>query len=214
MGLQHVGAAAVTVYGYARVSDPDQDHAAQVEELTAAGCERIYSEKRSAAAGRSRPELRRLIAALEPGDVFVFTRLNRLARSARDALNTVAEVGERGALFRSLREPWADTTTPYGRFLVTVFSGVAELDREMILERTREGRQAARKRGVKMGRRPTLGALQRKFVREQLAAGRASINELARVLEVSRSTIVRANRPTPAERAAPTALERAIEDRS
>ena len=204
----------MTVYGYARVSDPAQDHGAQVEALTAAGCERIFSEKRSAAAGRARPVLRQAIAGLEPGDVLIVARMDRLARSALDALRTIAEVGERGAAFRSLREAWADTTTAQGRFMVTVFAGVAELDREMILERTRDGRQAARKRGVKMGRRPTLDARQRAFVRDQLARGQKSINELAAILEVSRSTIIRANRPTAAEQAAPTPLELAIGDRS
>lgn len=203
----------MTVYGYARVSDPGQDHARQVDELTAAGCERIFSEKRSAAGGRKRPELRRALDTLEPGDVLIVTRLDRLARSALDALSTIAAVGEKGAQFRSLREAWADTTTPHGRFMVTVFSGVAELDREMILERTREGRQAARRRGTTMGRRPSLDRKQRAFVRAQLAAGRASINELAALLKVSRSTIIRANRPTPAESAEPSPIETWLEGR-
>jgi len=186
-------------YGYARVSDPGQDYAGQVAELTAAGCERIFSEKRSAAAGRKRPALRQAVEALGPGDCLVVTRLNRLARSARDALNTLAAVAAKGADFRSLRETWADTTTPHGRFIVTVFVGVAELDRELILERTGEGRQAARARGVKLGRPSTLNATQRAFVRDQLATHAATIGELTALLGVSRSTITRAARSAPAE---------------
>jgi len=185
-------------YGYARVSDAAQDHAAQVAELTAAGCERIFSEKRSAAAGRKRPALRQAVDALAPGDVLVVTRLNRLARSARDALNTLAAVAAKGADFQSLREAWADTTTPHGRFIVTVFVGVAELDRELILERTSEGRQAARKRGVRLGRPHTLNPTQRAFVRHQLASKAATIGELTTLLGVSRSTVTRAASAAPA----------------
>lgn len=183
----------MTLYGYARVSAPGQDPAAQVAELTAAGCERIFAEKMSAAGGRRRPQLQKALAALGPGDVFVVTRLNRLARSVRDALNSLETVRARGAGFRSLREGWADTTTPAGRFVIAIFAGFAEFDREMILERTAEGRADARARGVKMGRRPTLNPAQIRFVRKSLETRpRPTLAELARALGVSRSTICRA----------------------
>ena len=187
------------MYGYARVSAPGQDHAAQVAALTAAGCERIYSEKASAAAGRRRPALHQVLAVLGPGDVLVVTKMNRLARSAMDGLNTIAAALEKGAGFKSLGDPWADTTTAPGRFGVTVMLGMAELDREMILERTGEGRRNARARGVRLGRPPTLNATQRQFMRDQQALPTPpSLTELAAIMGVSKSTIVRANRTGPA----------------
>lgn len=181
------------IYGYARVSAPGQDTDLQLADLTAAGCERIFSETASAAQGRKRPQLAKLLAALEPGDQLVVKRLNRVARSARDALNIFATVSEKGAVFRSLGEPWADGQTPAGRFMVTVFSGLAELDRELILERTAEGRKHAKARGVKMGRPPTLSRAQVAFVRrERDKVPPMAISDLQTLLGASRSTITRA----------------------
>ena len=97
------------IYGYARVSAPGQDHAGQVAELESAGAQRIYSEKASAAAGRKRPALRQAVTGLQGGDVLLVVSLNRFARSALDALATIKAVTDKGAEFRSLREPWADT---------------------------------------------------------------------------------------------------------
>ena len=98
--------------GYARVSTRDQDLAAQIAELTAAGCAKVFKEKASGARG-DRAELAKVLRRLEPGDVLVVTRLDRLARSTRDLLNVMAAVTERGAGFRSLKDAWADTTTPH-----------------------------------------------------------------------------------------------------
>lgn len=180
------------IVGYARVSAPTGDPELQVEELTAAGCERIYSETASAAAGRRRPQLEKLLAAIGPGDLVLVKRLNRIARSARDALNILAAINGRGALFRSLREPWADATTPMGQFFITVIAGLAELDRELILERTAEGRAAAKRRGVKLGRRPTLSRVQAAFViAERAKVPPTAIDELVALLKVSRATIKR-----------------------
>ena len=181
------------IVGYARVSTPGQDPAGQVAELKAAGCALIYSEKASAAAGHNRRELRRALAQLAPGDVLVIVSLSRVARSARDALNILEAVRLAGAGFRSLRETWADTTSAQGRLAVTIFSGIAEFDREMILERTGEGRRAAKARGVRFGPLPTLTARQRAFVRqERRPPARRSLRELAAIFRVSRSTICRA----------------------
>lgn len=184
----------MTVYGYARVSGPAQDHARQLAALTAAGCETIYSEKRSAAAGRARPELRRLVADLRPGDLFIVTELSRFARSARDALNVLDAVGQAGALFRSLGEPWADMTTPAGACMVTVFSAFAEWDRSMILARTADGRRHARARGVKLGRKHTLTVAQRRFIQNARAeTPPVPFSDLRRLFPtVSHTTIKRA----------------------
>jgi DNA invertase Pin-like site-specific DNA recombinase len=193
------------IYGYARVSTPGQDTADQVAELKAAGCDKILTETASAAPGRKRQQLARALAMLAPGDVILVTRLNRLARSARDALNHLEAITAKGADFRSLREGWADTTTSHGRFMVTVFAGLAELDREMILERTAEGRTGARRRGVRFGRKPTLSLQAVRLVRES----DLSVGELAATLNVSESTIKRARRDgyVPAPPARPQQID-------
>ena len=103
----------MTTYGYARVSTNGQELAGQEAELTAAGCVTVFKEKVSGAK-TDRAELAKLIKRLEAGDVLVVTRLDRLARSTRDLLNVLATVAERKAGFRSLKDAWADTTTPHG----------------------------------------------------------------------------------------------------
>ena len=84
------------------------------------------------------------------------TRLDRLARSTRDLLNTLAAIADKGARFRSLGDTWADTTTAHGRLILTVLGGLAEFERELIRARTGEGRARAKANGVKLGRKPTL----------------------------------------------------------
>ena len=101
----------MAIFGYARVSTRDQDVAAQVAELMTAGCAKVYREKASGAK-TDRPELRKIIGRLEPGDVLMVTRLDRLARSTRDLLNVIEEVSKRGAGFKSLKDAWADKQAP------------------------------------------------------------------------------------------------------
>ena len=109
-----------------------------------------------------RAQLRKALASIGKGDVLLVTRLDRLARSTRDLLNTLAAVAEKGAGFRSLRDSWADTTTPHGRLMLTVLGGLAEFERELIRTRTGEGRERAKARGIRMGRKPKLTPHQRK----------------------------------------------------
>ena len=123
--------------------------------LKAAGAEPVYSEKQSGVK-TDRAALARLIASLEAGDTVLVTKLDRLARSTRDLLNTLAAIGEAGASFKSLGDPWADTTTPHGRLMLTVLGGLAEFERHLILSRTNEGRVRAKARGVRFGRKPKL----------------------------------------------------------
>jgi len=118
----------MALFGYARVSTDGQSLAAQVAELKTANCNRIFQEKISGAR-TDRKQLARLIAGLDKADVLVVTRLDRLARSTRDLLNTLGAVAEKGAGFRSLRDVWADTTTAHGRLMLTVLGGLAEVDR-------------------------------------------------------------------------------------
>src|ERR1700751_5474069 len=141
----------MTVYGYARVSTDGQTLAAQDGQLHAAGCAKVFSEKVSGAK-TDRAALGKLLKRLEPGDVLVVTRLDRLARSTRDLLNILAAIGEREADFRSLKDTWADTTTAHGRLMLTVLGGLAEFERELIRARTSEGRTRAKARGVRLGR--------------------------------------------------------------
>ena len=133
----------MTAYGYARVSSNSQDLGSQEAELLAAGCAKVFKEKVSGAK-TDRAELAKLIRRLEPGDVVIVTRLDRLARSTRDLLNVLATVGEHQAGFRSMKDAWADTTTPHGRLMLTVLGGLAEFERELIRARTGEGRKRAK----------------------------------------------------------------------
>jgi DNA invertase Pin-like site-specific DNA recombinase len=133
------------IYGYARVSTDGQSVAAQVQQLTGAGAEKIFQEKVSGAKS-DRAQLRRALAQLDADDIFLVTRLDRLARSTRDLLNTLAAIAAKGARFRSLGDTWADTTTAHGRLIVTVLGGLAEFERELIVSRTGEGRARQGKR--------------------------------------------------------------------
>jgi len=150
----------MTNYGYARVSARDQHLTGQVAELTAAGCTKVFREKVSGAKS-DRTELGKLLKALQPGDTVTVTRLDRLARSTRDLLNILERITKAGAGFRSLKDSWADTTTPHGRLIVTVLGGLAEFERELILARTSERRTRAKARGAHMGRPPKLTPHQR-----------------------------------------------------
>ncbi|TXM96375.1 recombinase family protein [Methylobacterium sp. WL64] len=177
------------IYGYARVSTDGQSVDAQVRQLTEAGCAKIFQETASGAKS-DRTQLRKAITALGPGDVLVVTRLDRLARSTRDLLNTLAMVTEAGAGFRSLDNGWADTTTPHGRLLVTILGGLAEFERSLILSRTGEGRARAMARGVRMGRKPKLSPHQRVEALQRRDAGE-NVTDIARSYNVSHSTISR-----------------------
>ena len=177
--------------GYARVSTDAQDLTNQRTELTAAGCTRIFAEKITGAQ-RDRPELGRMLDHLRAGDVVTVTRLDRLARSTRDLLDVAERIQAAGAGLRSLAEPWADTTSPAGRMVLTVFAGLAEFERALIIDRTRNGRQAAQARGVKFGPRPALTAAQIDHARQLIDGDGRPVKEVAALLGVHRSTLYRA----------------------
>jgi DNA invertase Pin-like site-specific DNA recombinase len=176
--------------GYARVSTEDQNLTLQRAALTGAGCERLYEEKLSGAQ-RARPELNRLLDQLRAGDVVVVSRLDRLARSTRDLLDIAEQLKAADAGLRSLHEPWADTTSPAGRMVLTVFAGIAEFERELIHERTRAGRVAAQARGVRFGRPAKLTGDQLILAQRLIGEGR-SIPDIAKLLKVHRATLYRA----------------------
>jgi len=178
------------IYGYARVSTDGQSVDAQVKQLRAAGAEKIFRETASGAKS-DRAQLRLVLAKLGKGDVLMVTRLDRLARSTRDLLNTLAVITGRGAGFKSLNDTWADTTTAHGRLMLTVLGGLAEFERELIAARTGEGRERAKERGVKMGRKPKLTPHQQREAIKRRDRGEESLAEIGRSYNVSGATISR-----------------------
>ena len=141
--------------GYARVSTYGQTLDAQLEQLRAAGCTKIYREKVTAAHS-DRRELLKMLKALASGDVVTVTRIDRLARSTFDLFGIVKKIVDAKAQFRSLAEPWADTSTSTGRLMLAVLGGLADVERDLIRTRTAEGRSRAKARGQQMGRPPAL----------------------------------------------------------
>lgn len=176
--------------GYARVSTQGQNLEQQRLTLGQSGCKRIFEEKVSGAK-RDRPELTRLLEHLRPGDVLVVTRLDRLARSTSDLLHIAESLKQIGAGLRSIAEPWADTTSPAGRMVLTIFAGIADFERSLITERTSAGRIAAREKGVRFGPKPVLSAEQIAHARRMIDGGQ-SVAEVARLLGVHRATLYRA----------------------
>lgn len=178
------------IFGYARVSSENQNLGGQLDALKAAGAERIFAEKLSGAT-KARPELERLLEQLRQDDVIVVTKYDRLARSLRDLLEIVELVQERGAGFRSLAED-IDTTTPAGRLIFHVFASIAQFERERISERTKEGLEAAKRRGRAGGRPPALSAAQKAEVIRMRDHERRPLGEIAQLFKVSVKTVRRA----------------------
>ncbi len=137
-----------------------------------------------------RPELGCVLDALEPGDVPVVTKLDRLARSTLDLLRIVDQIGKEGAGLRSLGEAWADTTTSHGRLMLAVLAGSAEFVRDLILQRTSEGRARALAEGVRFGRRPKLTKHQAREALKRVGAGEP-LREIALSYAVDHSTTSR-----------------------
>jgi DNA invertase Pin-like site-specific DNA recombinase len=158
-------------------------------ELMAVGCAKVFKEKVSGAK-TDRPELGKVIPRLEPDDVLVVTRLDRLARSTRDLLNILGAIAERGAGFKSLKDAWCDTTTPHGRLMVVVIGGLAEFERELIRARMGEGRKRAKARGVRFGRPRKMTPHQRQEAMQRLAGGETQA-DVARTYNVDATTIGR-----------------------
>jgi DNA invertase Pin-like site-specific DNA recombinase len=177
------------IWGYARVSTDGQTIDAQLKQLRNAGAEKVLSEVASGAK-MNRAQLNRVLSYLNKGDILMVTRLDRLARSTHDLLNTLATVAEKRAGFRSLGDQWADTTTSHGRPMLTVLAGLAEFERDLIRSRTSEGRTRAIARGVKMGRKPKLTTHQKLEALRRREAGEP-VRDIARTFNVSHSTISR-----------------------
>jgi DNA invertase Pin-like site-specific DNA recombinase len=150
----------MAIWGYARVSTQDQDLSGQLDALQAAGAMKVYREKISGVRAQ-RPQLAKLMASLMPGDVVVVTKLDRLGRSTRELLELIERISKAGAAFRSLGDPLWDTSSSQGRLLSTLLAAIAEFERDLIRERTGDGRKRALANGVKFGRKRKLSDYQR-----------------------------------------------------
>jgi DNA invertase Pin-like site-specific DNA recombinase len=162
--------AKMAIVGYARVSTQDQDLTGQLAALKAAGAETIYREKISGVRA-DRPQIAKLMAGLKAGDMVVVTKLDRLGRSTRELLDLIERIVKTGATFRSLGDPLWDTSSSQGRLLSTLLAAIAEFERELIRERTGEGRKRAMAEGVKFGRKRKLSDYQRAEAVKRRAAG-------------------------------------------
>ena len=173
--------------GYARCSTLDQNLDWQIDALTEEGCDRIFQEKFTGTR-KDRPELLRMMDMLREGDTVIICELTRLSRSVKDLFDLVEQVEKAGANIKSLKEPWLDTTTPQGRLLFTIFSGVSQFERELIRERTMEGLASARARG-RMGGRP---GKDKKIVEQALTlydSKAYSVEEISKTTGISRATL-------------------------
>jgi DNA invertase Pin-like site-specific DNA recombinase len=175
--------------GYARVSTLDQKPTLQIDALKAAGCTRIFTEKASGAQ-RERPELSAALDYIRQRDTLVVWKLDRLARSMRQLIETVEDLQSRGIELRSLTES-IDTATPGGRLVFHIFGALAEFERAVIRERTSAGLQAARERGKKGGRPRTLGPKDLAAAKALLADPAIRVEDVAARLKVSPATLYR-----------------------
>lgn len=173
--------------GYARCSTLDQNLDWQIDALMKEGCDRIFQEKFTGTR-KDRPELLRMMDMLREGDTVIICELTRLSRSVKDLFDLVEQVEKAGANIKSLKEPWLDTTTPQGRLLFTIFSGVSQFERELIRERTMEGLASARARG-RMGGRP---GKDKKIIDQALTlydSKAYSVDEISKTTGISRATL-------------------------
>ena len=177
------------IYGYARVSTAAQDLAPHVAQLKVAGCEKILREKITGTTA-DRPQLRKLIGLLAPGDVVIIPAVDRLSRDTTDLLVIAREMQRKGAGIRSLAEPFLDTTSDFADIVFAILGVAAKLERRRILERTARGRADAKAKGVKFGRKPKLTPYQQREAQERLAKGETQ-RSVARSYGVDQSTISR-----------------------
>jgi DNA invertase Pin-like site-specific DNA recombinase len=173
--------------GYARVSTHEQNLAAQLDALKKAGCFEIYQEKLSGK-NTQRPELQQCLRALRPGDTLIVWRLDRLARSLSDLVNLIAALERRGIVFESLQDK-IETSSAAGKLIFHVFAALAEFERNLIRERTYAGLAAARARGRKGGRKPSLDAQQIKEIRALLRDPSIRAIDIAKRYGIARSTL-------------------------
>jgi DNA invertase Pin-like site-specific DNA recombinase len=177
------------IYGYARVSTVAQDLGNQLAQLKAAGCEKVFREKITGTTA-DRPQLRKLMAALAPGDIVIILAVDRLSRDTTDLLVIARDMQRAGAGLRSIAEPVLDTTGDFAELVLAMLGVAAKLERRRIAERTARGRADAKANGVKFERKPSLTPHQQQEARQRLAEGETQ-RSVARSYNVSQATISR-----------------------
>ena len=190
----------ITKIGYARVSTEDQNLDMQNDALTKAGCAEIYKEYASGKSTQARLELANCLRALRAGDTLTVWRLDRLGRSLSDLVAIVNDLEKRGIAFESLSER-IDTSSASGKLIFHVFASMAEFERNVIRERTQAGLAAARARGRKGGRKPSLSEDQVKQIKALLKDPDIKVTDIAKQYGVCRATIFNAVGPVKPERA-------------
>lgn len=175
--------------GYARVSTQEQDLALQIDALTKEGCEKIFQEKASGAQ-RDRPELKAALSYMRKGDTLVVWKLDRLARSMKQLIETIESFQDRGIGLKSLQDP-IDTSSPSGKLVFHIFAALAEFERGVIRERTTAGLRAARERGRIGGRPRALSAKDLQVARAMLKDSDITVATVAKRLNVAPSTLYR-----------------------
>jgi DNA invertase Pin-like site-specific DNA recombinase len=186
------------IYGYARVSSEDQNLSRQIEALRLVGCEKIFEEKLSGAT-TDRPSLQDLLNTVQEGDTIIVKDLTRISRSTKDMFDLIEALNEKGVALKSIAEPWLDTTStnPYNEFLLTIFAGLAQLERNLIKQRQREGIELAKQRGVYKGRPRTYTERHKgmqyaiKLFKER-DENKMTVDEICEITNVSRATLYRA----------------------
>lgn len=177
--------------GYARVSTTGQDYETQLSKLHSEGCEKIFSEKQSGKSADDRQQLQAAIDFARDGDVLIVTKLDRLARSMGDLWVIVRKLEEKGVAFKVLDQAGMDTSSATGKLLFNILGSIAEFERDLINARTSEGRQAAKAKGVKFGRKEKLSTEQIAELKADFAAGDLSKEAIAQKYGIARNSVYR-----------------------
>ncbi|MDF2907942.1 MAG: resolvase, terminal domain protein [Herbinix sp.] len=175
--------------GYARVSTLEQKLDRQIEALEKEGCDIIFNEKITGTK-MDRPELQKMLSSLQEGDTVIVKELTRVSRSTQDMLKLVQDITDKGCYIKSMNESWLDTSSPSGKLMLTIFSGMAQFERDLLLQRTSEGRTMAKKRGVVMGR-PKTGGKPMEHAINMYKSKTMSLKEICEATGVSKSTLCR-----------------------
>lgn len=177
------------IKGYARVSTVDQNLERQLHALEKAGCTQIYQEKITGTK-MDRPELQRLLDDLQAGDTVIVKELTRVSRSTQDMLSLVEQITKKGCYVKSLNESWLDTGSPSGELMLTIFAGMAQFERRLLLQRCNEGRAVAVAKGTKMGR-PRTGGKQLDYALKLYKSQEMSIRKICEVTGIAKATLCR-----------------------
>ena len=176
--------------GYARVSSTGQDLAVQLERLEAAGCAKVFREKKSGV-DAGRPELKRCLEYLREGDTLLVTKIDRLARSTSDLYRIIATLADKGVAFKVTDDPTIDTTSRTGKLIMGILALIAEFENDIRRERQMDGIKKAKERGVRFGRKLELVPEKVKQIRKLRAAG-STVPDIMRQIGLSKASVYRA----------------------